>query len=212
MALKWIMSGIAKIYLKLFFTLGTFFGLLMGLTIAMEEGLLFGALQGIESGLFFGGVMSLIMGTWHVIAVRKNAPVQDENTYRVDQKKVIELRMEFATAVERATKSIGAVKKGFVVDVDPLKGIVNAESKITWNGWGDRIRLDVTSLGADLIRIGISSRPIIPTILVDNGSNLKNIMRISKFLEEQAQRLNPGNQSGEIGVVFDNEARRQEVR
>lgn len=201
-----------RLYLRLFLYCGLPFGIVMGTFNAFSHGLLQGILLGLVNGVLFGGFMSLIVGSWHISAARKIAHNYDESVLDVVQEREVLLRLSYGEALDLCSRSIETVKSGWIVDVDPIKGLINAKSHMTWKRGGDRIRLELESVGNELVRINVSSRPLIWTNLVDNGSNLDNIQKITEFLETECELLTPASSDlridAEISPQNDRESER----
>ncbi len=52
---------------------------------------------------------------------------------------------------------------------------------------GDVISFEVHRIDDDRTQVKVSSRPAVPTTLVDYGKNLENVERIISFLKKQSE-------------------------
>lgn len=130
------------------------------------------------------GAIAAALSLSQILAVRRlNIPISDE-TLRVHQTKVVEIMMPYERAFELCVSSFRILKGAKVMKSNQPLGYIEALTGVSWKTWGDIISFRLQALDNDHTRIEVSSRPRYALQLVDYGSNLSNVEKISKFLTE----------------------------
>jgi len=165
-----------KLYLKLFLATGIPFGLIMGV--------MYGDLtKGLFVGLFFGFFMSLILGTLNIIFTKKSTSQDSSKATGVHQTKVLELQLPYDKTFDLCISSLDSVK-GTVKQEERSLGKVVAKTGMTWKSFGETIQFDVRKIDNEKTQVQISSKPALPTTLVDYGRNLENVEKITEFFNK----------------------------
>ena len=158
--------------LGLFLTLGLFFQLFYFISQWQSAFWIAGL-----SGAVWASVVGLLLAGFHVFSSLKLTnnsiavlPVKSQETFG--------LEMDLAAAREKILR----VAKELNWIAAPTKRINSSDLEIlrfrtstTWSSWGEHVDLELQSNGAVETSVRITSRPLLPTVLVDFGKSYKNV-------------------------------------
>lgn len=173
-----------NLYLKLFLAFGVPFGIGMGAAISFLVGLPVGLLSGLLTGLFGGGLFSIIMGYLHTRSVRRMPYGEHEGAMGVRHLRRVEVRLPYDRAFDLCLSSVGAVRKGGIRVKDRSLGTIEAKAGMTWKSWGEVISFNLRRIDETRTLVEVSSKPVLPTTLVDLGKNLENVEGIAGTLAQ----------------------------
>ncbi len=175
-----------KKLIELFLRAGVPFGVFMGLYwyFRLDASPVRILVLALAAGILFGGFMAGILGSWHIISVKRKASGGSEEDYNVKQSKEIEIPVSYDTAYELCIKSLEKLKKPEIVTTDYSNGIVTAKTGITWDTFGDTVSFKLTENTESTTNIVVSSEPLSYQV-VDYGKNLDNVNAVLSFLEGQ---------------------------
>jgi hypothetical protein len=131
------------------------------------------------SGACFGFLMSAVFTSAAWLTVRKRGTDLAARVRQVREVSVPGSRAEALNLCADATRSVGRVK---VRLVDPTTGVVEARKGLTWKTFGDAVRIRIVAGDDREQRVRIESRPVVPTTLVDYGSNYDTVTAITDYL------------------------------
>jgi len=171
-----------KRYLKLFLASAIPFGISMGIFNSFQHGIHSGLVAGVVSGVFFGGLMSVILAFLHSRTVRRMPYGKSEEAMGVYHIRNVELMLPYDKAFDLCVEALSMIKNCKVQDEDRSQGKILGKAGKTWKTFGDTISFELTKIGNE-IQIEVSSRPTVPTTLVDYGKNLENVNKIEGFLK-----------------------------
>lgn len=172
-----------NLYLKLF--LFFFIGTIVAVIIASfligypEIGISFG----IPFAFILSVISTLILGNLHTISVKKLHSNSSKEALNVSHIQNIELPVPYGEVFDLCLESIKLIKSGKIKNKNRSEGIINAKVGLNWKTWGDKISFKLTNIGINRTRVEFSSKPVVPTTLVDYGKNLENIEIINNFLK-----------------------------
>lgn len=172
-----------ELYKKIFLDTAIPFGLLVGVFVGLKEGFASGAYTAIVGGVFFGFVMALAMGTWHYRAVRNMTLEYGENLLQLQQVRLLTVEAGHSEAFDACLKALQLMTHCTVGSHDKVAGRIEARI----GGWDipDKIEVDVKAAAAGQSKISVSSKPPWRSIIVDNGSNAKNVQSIIEALSKE---------------------------
>jgi len=166
-------------YLKVFLALGISSGVGAGLLTY----LLLGIDAGIFMGLRFGVLYSLIMTIYFFFLIKRKG-LSDEET-QVHQICEIELSLPYDEAFRLCLKSLDLFKKHKIKENNFSQGKIVVEIRITSTFFGIIvISFYIARISSSKTHIKISSKPKIPTALIDLGANYNTVKKIEQFLKE----------------------------
>jgi hypothetical protein len=151
----------------------------MGTQIALEHGLRSGVLGGLTSGLFFGGSFALLLGLSQVFGSSKGG-IQASDTDMTQERTLVIMgeRDEVVREVRHAFETLGVRR----VDIDdPQGGVLTGHTSAGLRSWGEHLTAVVKPRGG-VCEVTLSSRPRLPTTLVDSGKNMQNLDAIEQRL------------------------------
>jgi hypothetical protein len=175
-----------NIYKRLFLATVIPFGIIMGICLMFQYGFL-GFVAGLFGGIFYGGFMSLILGSLHIWSVKRISYRKSKDITNVRHSRNIELQLSYDKAFNLCIESLKIFKKYKIKEENYSYGKIVAITGMTWKSWGEVISFDVHKTDNNRIQIIISSKPVLPTTLVDYGKNLENVERIVVFLKEKSE-------------------------
>jgi len=127
----------------------------------------------------WGAFMSLGIGTMHVLLIRRGGEKEfTDSTLRVNQNRVVSSTISKNELFEmlKADQYFGRMK---VFEQDDC---VKVKTKMTFWSFGENIVIRTKALNENIFEYNISSKPWLPTTLVDYGKNLRNINRLENLI------------------------------
>lgn len=176
------MKPLLKLYLKTFLQMGILFGLLMlGWNFLEGDGLHLE--QTLFMAFFFGLSSSLIFVTFHRYKLKKKGvqTITSENL-GVSQKKTLKSPISKKVLFEKlkSDSKYGEMKLSEYVNE------IEIRSGVSWNSWGEKIRIGVDSSEGHQNEFEISIKPKLKTVLVDFGRNFDHLNRIENIIKNAA--------------------------
>jgi hypothetical protein len=175
------MNRVTKIYLKLFLSYGLIFGILLTLWDYIDEGEI-NLWKTTFMIFFFGGFMS-----WTSVKSMKNSKKKfggeklTEEDFNVSQSEII-LKEKSIREIYELLKS-DELTRNWKFKLEEFK--ITGRTKVSWTSWGERIKI------SDLNdKIKIDSKPILGTILFDNGTNKGNVSLLKVLIENETPAHN----------------------
>jgi hypothetical protein len=104
----------------------------------------------------------------------------------VSQSSVLTIAGPVESAVRSAQRALVLVGAKDVRVETGTDARLHARVPMSWNSWGERLRLDFTSTSADAVQVRVASSPSFRLTLVDFGKNLQNVERIRDALARGA--------------------------
>jgi len=100
----------------------------------------------------------------------------------------INLSVDYETAYRLCIQSMEPIrnraKKFSIVCDDRESGKISAVARLNWKTEGDRVEFELEPSTGQVTKVKVTSKPIAPMTLNDDGSNEWNIMKIREFLEQ----------------------------
>jgi len=169
------MKELTKIYLKLFLSYGLIFGFLMSLWDYINKGEI-SFLNIVLDIIFFGGFMSWISVKSMKKSKQKFGGTElTEEDFNASQSMIIKKNKSIKELYHLL--KLNEVTKNWKMKIEEMK--IFGKTKISWTSFGERII--ITELN-DTIKI--ESKPVMSTILFDNGKNKENVLLIKELVEE----------------------------
>ncbi|MBK7232049.1 MAG: hypothetical protein IPH93_07245 [Saprospiraceae bacterium] len=172
------MKPIYKLYLITFLATGITYGLLMSL-IEWADGSRLSGWQIIYRTSYFGLAMSLIIVSYHKYRLKKIGIRElTEENLGVSHNKILKSKLNIMELIEELKKDpiFGKMK------ISEKESEILIRSNLTWESWGEEIKIILNKHIADEYEYQVSSRPKFSLTLVDYGKNLENMMRIESVL------------------------------
>jgi hypothetical protein len=179
-----------KLYLKIFLGMGIPYGIFMGIFFTFQFGLVSGLVGSLVGGILFGGFMSLVLGLSHSWSVKQLPFGKSEEAMGVHHVRNAELLLPYDVTFNTCINSLSSIEKCRIQSKDRSQGKIIAKTSMTWKTSGDVISFKLGRIDNEKTQVEVSSRPIVRTILVDYGKNLKNVETILRIIKEH----------GDVGV------------
>ena len=128
--------------------------------------------------------MSLILGFIHQRSVRKLPFAESKKAIGVHQVRNVELSLPYDETFTLCLRSLNSIEKSRVQRKNRSQGKIVAKTGMTWKTFGDTISFKLFEVNNEQTQIKVSSKPIVPTTLVDYGTNLENVEKIIRVIEE----------------------------
>lgn len=145
--------------------------------------------NGWDSGVFlfrfiyFGGMMSLVLGTGHLIRVKYlGGNITSGGDLHVRQtRKVIS-----AIGMQDLIGKLKLDPKLKRMDIQERDMELKLQSEMSLASWGETMKIKVQPEDDGLFSYEVTSVPKLKTTLVDFGQNLRNVMRVEKLLKNHS--------------------------
>lgn len=154
---------------------------IMGLVAASVLGPGWGLRVALEVGLT-PLVVIFLAGCIHCVTVSALPFGVSDETLAVRHVRTVRLDVPLEEAFSRCKSALGLVRRHRIRKQDLSGGVLVARTGMTWKSWGDIIRFTLRQDGGGLTVVEVSSRPLLPTTIVDQGENLQIVEKISASL------------------------------
>lgn len=172
------MKAILTLYVKLFVVFGLFFGMFTGLIDLFGDDT-FDVNRLFNRASFYGFWMSLILGTIHIIALKRlGLKSFTTSDLSVNQHRRVSSNINFTQLVDKL-KSIPLTEK---MELSDSGHGLTFQTRASWKSWGEKIKIEVLRETETGTEYEIYSQPKRRTVLIDNGRNLQNVMKIEQLL------------------------------
>lgn len=176
-----------NMYLKIFLATGIPFGVFAGAAYGYQVSFPWGIGVGIMGGFSFGVAMALILGYIQKRSLKKQSDTITTDATGVKPSQILQLRSPFENAFDVCQDSIKTLQRGKVQSMDRQKGEIKAKAGITWKSYGEIVEFNLRQLDDDHVEVKISSKPALPTTLVDYGKNQANVETLVDYIKRHAQ-------------------------
>jgi hypothetical protein len=136
------------------------------------------ALIGLVSGIAY--MMTLVVT--HRQGIQRRGFNPTGQNLAVTHERTMHLRSPYESTFDLCKEALNRLPGTVFKQEDRSKGSLVARSKMKRADWGERIFFEIQSLADDTTRVAFSSRPMMPTTIVDYGKNLENVERIRSYL------------------------------
>ncbi len=173
------MSTSLKLYVKMFFLFGIPYGLLMAL-FDYVLGIGFSWQYFVLMTVIFGGIMSLMLVTYHVSRLKRTLGEDgiSDNNVGVNHTRKYTSKLSFADVVNEIKSHPKFAKSNFKY----LDNGISFTTTATMQSWGEVINIIPDGEQEGEYWYKISSRPYIPTTLLDYGKNLQNVKMLGELI------------------------------
>ena len=139
---------------------------------------------GTRTFVIFGG-FGLVLGFIQVILNRRIQPDKPEEAQKVRHVREIELQFPHNDAFNVCCESLASIQCCAIEKKDLSQGKIVAKAGTSLRSWGEVITFDIEQVDAWRTRVRVSSKPSIPTTIIDWGKNLENVQKIAQYLRER---------------------------
>ena len=140
--------------------------------------------------IVMGAVTGFILLYWSDSKARKISVRNDEEIYKVKQKRTVTLLLNYEKAFKLCKESLFSLNRSKIKKEDSENGIITAKTPMNLTSWGQRITLNLKKLNENLTEVEISTCPIPRTALIDYGEGWKYTEDISRFLTAKDAEIN----------------------
>lgn len=102
----------------------------------------------------------------------------------VHQVRNIELNLPYNKVFNLCIESLNLIKRCEIEEKDSSQGKIIAKVGVNWMTSGDIISFKIHKINDNKSQVEVSSKPRMPTVIIDWGKNLENVETISSFLRE----------------------------
>ena len=160
----------------IFTAMGLPFGLLTGLAVGLfERSAGAGVAVGVGAGICFGGIVALAVGGIDALADR--APPGTRRGPRQDVTVPVSAGTNLAGRIVSALQSLPAE----IHEADVIAGRYRARTRWSWKSFGEEVSVQLTG-DPSAPQAFVSSRPVVPTTLVDYGKGRSNVATVAAAL------------------------------
>jgi hypothetical protein len=162
---------------------GLVFGLLMGFRFGLARGIIAGAIMAVA----FAALGPLFFA-WDRLA-RRGLP---NTSQKVHQTRELTFECSPDTALRRVEEAIKQSGLSARIKVATERGgpltrsiFAGTTRPSVWS-FGERLTIEIQQASATMIKVIISSRPVVPLTLVDFGRNWRNVERIAHAMRDRS--------------------------
>jgi hypothetical protein len=141
--------------------------------------------------LCWGAVCGLALAAWNDIRARQRSGITDEEIYKVRQSRFVTVAGSIEKALELCREAATSIEGLKLRSVNEATKEVIARSRLKWETFGNVITMRASRVGENLTEIQITTRPILPTIIVDYGSAWEEANEVAKYLRNHDANINP---------------------
>lgn len=139
--------------------------------------------ESIVTGFLFGLFIAVTLGIIDYLFRRSSG---GKIGGRVKQQQEIIIQRPFNETVNLCRKSIEKYN-GKKLTTDPTEGIIQGRIGVSWQSWGEKIMIKLDELNSEETVVTITSKPLLPTTVIDYGKNKRNITRLTKYIETYSE-------------------------
>jgi hypothetical protein len=134
------------------------------------------------SGLVYGILFTVIFVHLQRRAVKKLEHEVSEESMKVRHTRELYMRLSYENSYDLLLDSIKSLKNWKIKKEDRSEGIICIKTAINWKTFGEYVTIKIIKLDSVQTKVEISSKPIVPTTLIDLGRNLENVDTICNIL------------------------------
>ncbi len=158
---------------------------MIGIRDGLCAGISYGLLFGLGGGVSYGSLLALSLGGLDQASIKRLNPDYSEMLLGLHQVQVFTVRRSFDEAFEACISSVLELRKCQITQQNKEIGAIRADTGMTWKSFGEKIMLTVSSADDHTCTVTISSKPRIPTALMDYGKNVENMRLIIDSLSNR---------------------------
>ncbi len=165
-----------RTYALIFVATGVPFGLVTGFLAGLIAGSTgAGIAIGAGAGLVFGGIMAGVLGS--IDAVADRAPQTARRGPRQDMTVAVRPGPDLPDRIVASLQSLPAE----IREADVWAGRYRARTRLTWKSFGEDVGVQLSGDPSAPWAL-VTSRPVVPTTLVDYGKGRKNVAAVAGAL------------------------------
>ena len=165
-----------RTFAVIFAAMGLPFGLAAGLAVGLfERSAGAGVAVGVGAGICFGGIMALVVGGADALSDR--APQGARPGPRQDMTVPVPAGADLADRIVSALRSLPAE----IHEAGVSAGRYRARTRWSWKSFGEEVSVQLTG-DPSAPQAFVSSRPVVPTTLVDYGKGRSNVATVAAAL------------------------------
>ena len=132
--------------------------------------------------IIFFAVLWFILWLTHRLGIKRKGFSLTKQNLPVVQKREMQLGLPYEQAFAVSTEALDRLPRITLKSENNSKGMLMANSRITWESFGEKIVLNIQRVDDRTTKVEIVSRPIVPITMFDYGKNLENVERIRGYL------------------------------
>lgn len=159
----------------------------IGLIVGAVFGLLYFLIQqGLMSSLITGGFMGGVFG-W--LSYRGDQKLRQKgiepNNLGVNQIEQLNIAVSSDEAYRQCHVALQNLRRAKIKIADPLDKRLSATIGMSWESFGEKIRIQVTDISPTKVSVEIHSQPLLWTTIIDYGKNQENVHFIASQLRAE---------------------------
>ena len=168
------------------------FPLIFGILVMLNslffsfEPTLYKLLTAFSGGAVIGIVLQII-SNYKTRQTESEAAEEDFATY---QTRTVSILCGFDDAFDLCLESVEQLKKGKIELADKEQGFIKAKTSMNLKSFGNTLEFKLKPITEKLTELQISTKPTVPTTLIDYGESLETIKKLIEFFNAQNIELN----------------------
>lgn len=181
------------------------FPLIFGILVMLNslffsfEPSLYKLLSAFSGGAFIGIILQII-SNYKTRQTESEAAEDDFSTY---QNRTVSLLCEFDKAFDLCLESIEFLKKGKIELADKEQSIIKAKTGINLKSFGNLVEFKLKEITENLTEVEISTKPSVPTTLIDYGESLETVKKLVDFFDAKNVELNYKQIEGKSAIPIE---------
>lgn len=127
-------------------------------------------------------ILWLVLWWMHRRSIKRRGFSLTKQNLSVVHQRELRLSLPYEQAFTKCKEAILQLSRITLKQEDYSKGMLIANSRISWESFGENIALDIRAIDENTTQVGFTSRPIVSTTKFDYGKNLENVERIRDYL------------------------------
>lgn len=138
----------------------------------------------------FGAIIGIGLQIYSDYKTRKYKADAVEKDFDPDHKWIISLFCNVEKAFEFCQEAVGQLKNGKIYLADYEAKVIKARTGMSLRSFGNMVEFKLNAVTENLTEVEFSTKPTVPTTLIDYGESLKIVKILTSFLESKNNDLN----------------------
>lgn len=127
---------------------------------------------------------------WNDAIARRVCETNDEEIYKVRQKRNLTLLLSYEKAFECCMEAVNAINPTKIKEENLESGVIKIRTPLKWDTFGHIITINLKKINENLTEVKIRTRPIPRTIISASGYSWKYVEEICDYLKERDAEIN----------------------
>ncbi|WP_027340627.1 hypothetical protein [Halonatronum saccharophilum] len=131
---------------------------------------------------FLGSISTAIFFTLGFYPIQRLFLKNNESEVNYSEKLKVDNNLK--EAFQLSLNSLEQIKKSKIIEANKKKGVIKAKVGLSWESFGEQIKISIKNVNSNRVEINISSKPSWEETKVDYNKNYNNVKKISTYLKD----------------------------